>query len=135
MECVKTATGSNLGRCTLISNIEIRDSVWYWWEEQTSKHVSSEFTHWLLEPIWLTDQNPHRSQTTIIRIILNHSFTNTTSTVSRRNHSAQQDASQSLVDQWLSFIPSCAWDTNLIFSMIFHCKYCDELSLMPFLNQ
>ena len=39
VECEKMATGSNLGRCTLISDIEIRDSVWYWWEEQTSKHV------------------------------------------------------------------------------------------------
>ena len=26
VECEKTATGSNLGRCTLISDIEIRDS-------------------------------------------------------------------------------------------------------------
>ena len=39
VECVKTATGSNLGRWTLISDIKIRYSVWYWWEEQTSKHV------------------------------------------------------------------------------------------------
>ena len=39
VECEKTATGSNLGRSTLISDIEIRDSVGYWWEEQTSKHV------------------------------------------------------------------------------------------------
>ena len=39
VEYEKTAMGLNLGRCTLISDIEIRDSVWYWWEEQTSKHV------------------------------------------------------------------------------------------------
>ena len=39
VECVKTVRGSNLGRCTLINDIEIRYSVWYWWEEQTSKHV------------------------------------------------------------------------------------------------
>ena len=61
MECEETATGSNLSRRTLISDIEIGDSVLSSRSDERNRPrnmSASEFTHWLLELRWLT-HNQH----------------------------------------------------------------------------
>ena len=68
VECEKTATGSNLGRYTLICDIEILSGTDD--KNRPGNMSASEFTNNLLELSWLTDLNPHMATTLVeMRII------------------------------------------------------------------
>ena len=135
VECEKTATGSNLDRCTLFSEIEIRDSVWYWWEEQTSKHVC-QWIYPLIVRTALIDW-PESSQnlnSQFINFVLGYSkcFSNRCSKIKERhqNHTLFSSFSSTIIfiSHHFYVYLSSKWSKKLCLSfldsynMYFYCK-------------